>query len=224
MEIYIQKFGSEQPLNEQQVLHLLNTGELFANDLACVRGMQEWKPLGGLPELPPIVKEIYYLQIILKKVGVKLKIWQRHEDNILLYKKFEEEVIDWEKTITEFNDKFPNQPLGISGKVWLYFYQALLKVKSNAFTIFEDDSETINGIITAWQKENAEEAIALLNKALELNDKPEFHLLKATPLLYLERYDELLEMTEYVLENFEDNDSACNEAVRLVDIVEEAIG
>lgn len=222
MEIYIQKLNS-QLINEQQVLHLLNTGELLANDLACVRGMQEWKPLGALPELPPIVKEIYYLQVILKKVDIKLKIWQRHEDNILLYKKFEEEVADWEKTVTEFNDKFPNQPLGISGKVWLYFYQALLKVKSNAFTVFEDDENTINGMITEWQKENAIEAIALLDKALDINDKPEFHFLKFMPLLYLRQYDEILAMSEYILENFDDDEVAYKEAIRQAEIVGEII-
>jgi tetratricopeptide (TPR) repeat protein len=223
MEIYIQKFGSQQPIDEQQVLHLLNTGELLAKDLACVKGMQEWQQLGLLPGIPPLIKEIYYLQLFLTKAGAMLNIWRRYEDNILLYKKFEAEVADWEKSVNEFNHKFPNQPLGISGKVWLYFYQALLKVKSNAFTIFDDDADVIDEVITEWQKENAEEAIALLDNALEFDDKPEFHLLKAMPLLYLRRYDELLEMTEYVLENFEDNEAACNEAVRLIEIVEEII-
>lgn len=222
MEIYIQKLNSQHPIDESQVLELLESGQLVPGDLACIRGMQEWKPLWTLPGLPPIVKEIFLMETGLKLIDVKLKMWRRYEDNLLLRKKFEEAVDDWEETVGSFNNNFPNHPLGISGQVYIYFYQAFLKIKSNAFMIFDSDDDPIAGTITLMQKENASEAIELFDKAIELSDSPEFHLMKFEPLLYLERFEDADMEIDYVLENFADDENACNEALRQREILDSA--
>lgn len=222
MEIYIQKLNPQHPIDEDQVLELLGNGQIVPGDLACLRGMQEWKPLWSLPGLPPMVKDIFVMDTVLQSVDMKLKLWRRYEDNLLLRKKFEEAVDDWEETVNSFNNKFPNHPLGISGQVYVYFYHAFLKIKSNAFMIFDSDDNPITGAITLMQKENATEAIALFDKAIELSDSPEFHLMKFEPLLYLERFEDADEEIDYVLENFADDENACKEALRQREIIDSA--
>jgi tetratricopeptide (TPR) repeat protein len=222
MEIFIQKLNSQHPIDEDQILELLGSGQLVPEDLACLRGMQEWKPLWALPGIPPMVREIFAMEGCLKAVDMKLKLWRRYEDNLLLRKNFEEEVEDWEKTVNAFNNKFPNHPLAISGQMYVYFYQAYLKINSNAFMIFDSDDNPITGAITLMQNENASEAIKLFDKAIELSDSPEFHLMKFEPLLYLERFEDADEEIDYVLANFADDEAACKEALRQREIVDSA--
>jgi tetratricopeptide (TPR) repeat protein len=221
MDIYIQSLNSQDPIDENQVLELLGSGQLQFEDLACLRGMQEWKPLWSLPGLPPIMKELFIMDTVLGSVDLKLKLWRRYEDNLLLRKQFEEAVDDWEKTASSFNSKYPNHPTAISGQVYVYFYRALLKVKSNAFMIFDSDNP-IAGAITLMQKENAAEAISLFDKAIELSDRPEFHLMKFEALLYLERFEDADEEIDYVLENFADDENACKEASKQRDVLDSA--
>lgn len=220
MEIYIQKLGSQSPINEQQVLQLLETLELSIDDLACVRGMQEWKPLWTLPNLPPLVKEIWALDTFLKAVHSNLQIWQMYEDNLLLRKQFENKVDEWEKSVNEFNSKYPNNSVGLGGKGWLFFYQAILKIKSNAFMILSTENNPIAGMVTSLQNQNAYEVLELFDKAIEIKDKPEFHLLKFEPLLYLRKFEEAKAEIEYVLENFDD-EKAYAEALEKREILNE---
>ena len=221
MEIYIQKLNSQHPIDENQVLELLESGQLVPGDLACLRGMQEWKPLWTLPGLPSIVKEILLMETGLKQVAIKLRMWRSYEDNLLLRKKFEDAVDEWEEEVVKpFNSNFPNHPLGISGQVYMYFYRALLKVKSNAFMIFDSEDDPMAETIALMQKENATEAIALFDKAIELSDSPEFHLMKFEPLLYLERFEDADEEIDYVLENFAHDEKACKEALRQREILD----
>jgi tetratricopeptide (TPR) repeat protein len=221
MEIHIQKLGSQHPVDEEQVLELLGRGQISSGDLARTSGMQEWKPLWTLPGVPPLVKEIFKMELQLKQVHANLQIWRRYEDNLLLRKQFEEAVDEWEEAVDGFNRRFPNHPLGVSGQVYVYFYQAFLKIRSNAFMIFDSD-DPITGAIVLSQKENANEAIALFDKAIELSDSPQFHLMKFEPLLYLERFEEADEEIDYVLENFADDEEACREALRQREILDSA--
>ena len=85
---------------------------------------------------------------------------------------------------------------------------------------FENEDNPIIGSIVLSQKENANEAVELLDKALELNNSPQYHLLKFEPLFYLECFDEIDEITDYVLENFSNDEVACKEALRQKRIIE----
>jgi tetratricopeptide (TPR) repeat protein len=223
MEIYVQKLGSQSPISEQQVLQMLNIGQLLTEDLACVKGMQEWLPLWQLPEIPPIVKDVFKMELQFKILRLNLQTWQDYEDNLLFRKQFEKDLVAWEETVEEFGSKYPNQPLGINGRIYLYYYQALLKIKSNAFMRFDDEDNPITGAIVLAQEENANEAIELFNKALELKNSSQFHLLKFEPLLYLREFDEIANITDYVLENFADDEAACIEAVRQKEMIENVI-
>lgn len=222
MEIYIKKLDPRSPMSEEQISHLLETNDISPEDLACAGGMQEWKPLYQIPEAPCLAMELFRFEVFLKIVDMNFTTWQMYEDNLLLRKEFEKSVDDLEEEITSLDNenKFENHPLKIKSKVCLYYYQALLKIKSNAFMTLPTDDNPINGAIMLSQNQNAAEAVMLLDKAIELSDNPRFHLMQFVPLLYLNKFEEAADEIDYVLENFADNEEVCNEALRLSEMLE----
>lgn len=215
MEIYVQKLDSQIPLDEERVLQLLEMGELSTGDLSRVDKLHEWTPLWSLSGIPPLVKEIYVFEMFRKVVELNKQIWLRCKDNLLLRKRFEDKLDEWEEAVISFNKKFPNHPVGRSGEVFLYFNQANLKIENNAFMAFPPDHDRIIDAIIALQNENAAEAVSLFDKAISLDNQARFHILKVQPLLHLRQFLEALEEIEYVLEHFADDEEYFNEALRL---------
>lgn len=228
MEIYIQKLNDQKSHSEDEVLEALLNGKLLPNDLACLKGMNEWKPLYILVELPSEIlavfdaraeKEYKLLSIYLQKLDEAQQVWLDDEHNLPLQREFQNKLNLFQKQVYEFKQQFPDFEEGKFMESMLYVKHALLKIGHKSyFRRASNRSETMaGGIVTGiianrQEKNNLMEAIKIVDSAIGVYDNPIARNMKAFLLIEIGQKEQAIQELDYIIANFSDDEEIYFEA------------
>lgn len=235
-EIYIQKFNDQVPHTEQEILEAVNSGKLSPNDLACLRGMNEWKPLYTIVELPTEIlenfdakaeKEYKLLTIYLQKLEESQQLWINDEHNSALQRDFENKLNLFQKQVYEFKQQFPDFEEGKFMESMLFLKHALLKIGHKSyFRRASNRSETMaGGIITGMianrqESNNLMEAIKLVDSAINVHNNSLARMMKANLLTEINQKEQAIQELNYIIANFSDDEETYFEARQMKDSLE----
>jgi hypothetical protein len=235
-EIYIQKLNDQSAHSEEEIVQAVKRGKLLPNDLACLRGMNEWKPLYEIVELPLEIlesfdakaeKEYKLLTIYLKKLEETQQMWITDEHNLSLQREFENNLNLFQKQVYEFKQQFPNFEEGKFMESMLFLKHALLKIGNKSyFRRASNRSETMaGGIITGMianrqEKNNLMEAIKIVDSAISIHNNSLARMMKASLLVETDQKDQAIQELNYIIATFSDNEETYFEARQMKDALE----
>jgi len=221
-EIYIQKLNDQAPHSEEEILEAVKNGRLAPNDLACLRGMNEWKPLYMILQLPNVMpppgkleNEIALLNQYAAEIGDLSDTLGQCDPQTAkhLQIQIEQKMQIYWKQICLVKTQFPNDEAGSINEAKFYAFQALtLLFSAGMMRRMSDRSESVvfgvaTGLIAKQQeKKNAQQAIALLDKALSIYDFAMIHTIKANVFRILGDNQSALHELNYIISNFPDDE------------------
>lgn len=126
-----------------------------------------------------------------------------------IQKELDRKLDIYRKQIELVKSQFPDSEDGRIHEAALYTFQAMGKFHSVGFmrrTAVNKNNLAAAIIAKQQEKGNANQALALLDKALAVFDYPGAHFAKAGVLLALKRKEESLGELRYIIEKFHDDD------------------
>jgi hypothetical protein len=224
--IYLYRNNQQEgPFEESVIREWLQTAKCSPNDLAIREGLSEWQPLIQLlnlqmfPEVNPptsrLKNEIALLYQYCAEIGDLI-------DNIAecdsqaakpLQIHLEQKMQIYWRQIYLIKTQFPGDQAGSINEAKFYYFQALMLFNSSGLMRRASDrSESLafglaTGLIAKQQeKKNAQHALALLDKALNLHDFALFHIVKAGIFRALVDNHAAVYELNYVIANFPDDE------------------
>jgi hypothetical protein len=221
MQLYIYKNNQQYgPYQEQAVISWLQNGHLSFDDLACTFGMNKWSPLYRL--LKPQHNADYDMELaLLERYFQEAQNFMSKfmaEDSVMASDQMQSEVQRkiglFEKQLRFFKIQFLDSDEWRYYESELYVFRAFLTAFSVGFLRrTAATSGLLVGITTGLlanqqERNNMMQALALLDKALELYDSPSTRMLKVDFYLALNQKAQALQELNYVISNFPNHKEA----------------
>lgn len=226
MSIYLYRNNKQEgPFEESAIRELLQTGSCSPSDLAIREGLFKWQPLSSILDLQvtavaslPIGRlqnEIALLDNYSAEIGNLIDNLAECDSQTAkhLQIQLDQKMQIYWKQIYLVRTQFSDEEQGIISEAKFYAFQALITLFSaGMMRRMSDRSESLafglaSGLIAKQQeKKNAQQAIALLDKALEIYDFAMIHTIKADVYQILGDNQSALYELNYVISNFPDDE------------------
>lgn len=239
MFIYLLKDNQQDgPYEESVIREWLQAGICSANDPAIGEGMAEWQPLsrvlGFQAPLP--------INVPTGRLQGEVRLLKRYDDEIEALKnqlveadpqtsksiqaQLDQKMQIYWKQIDLVKTQFPDAFEGNLHEASFYTFQALIKLFSAGLMrrMYARSDNLAMGIATgliakSQEKNNAMQALSLLDKALSIYDYPGARFAKAEIYQVLGQKPQALAELNYIIANFQD-DEVYVEARQLKDEIE----